>query len=256
LRLSTQESGNEDTFMQRLLKTGLLQEKERWITDMILPERLMRLHRVLNQRTRYISVLLEAIDDGHNQAAVLRTADAFGIQNITVIEGDKPFQPNKKITQGAHKWLTIKKQPNLQTAIQDLKSKGYQICATYLGDDAVPIEEIDLSKPTVLLFGNEHRGISEEAADLADQKFYIPMVGFVQSFNISVAAALALQEVTKRARKTAGERYFLTDEEKRELFLEWIMQTLRPPIRDRVRKSLERSRQSLGDQKKNIRLSV
>jgi tRNA (guanosine-2'-O-)-methyltransferase len=238
LLLSTQEPVNEESVKQMLIDTGLLRENEQWIADMILPQRLMRLYQVLSQRTRYISILLEAIDDGHNQAAVLRTADAFGVQNITVVEGDQPFEPNRKVTQGSHKWLTIHKQPDLQTAIRDLTAQGYQICATYLGNDAVPIGEIDLSRPTVLLFGNEHRGISEEAADLAHQKFYIPMVGFVQSFNISVAAALTLQEVTKRARETAGDRYYLTSEEKREVFLDWVIQTLQPRLRDKVRKSL------------------
>jgi len=249
LRVSTQKSGKENDL---LLETGLLQEKERWIWEMIRPERLMRLYQVLNQRTRYISVLLEAVDDGHNQAAVLRTADAFGIQDISVVTGNKPFEPRKKITQGSHKWLTIKRKPDLQTAIKDLKSEGYQIYATYLGDDAVPIGEIDLSKPTVLIFGNEHKGISKEAANLADGKFYIPMYGFVQSFNISVAAALALQEVTKRAREIAGDRYGLTDEEKRELLLEWIMKTLRPQVRKKVQKKLEMSRQSPANQKSRV----
>jgi tRNA (guanosine-2'-O-)-methyltransferase len=252
LRVSTarlQESRKEHEFIQMLLETGLLREKERWILEMIRPERLMRLYQVLNQRTRYISVLLEAVDDRHNQAAVLRTADAFGIQEISVVTGNKPFEPSKKITQGAHKWLTIRKKPDLQTAIKELKLEGYQIYATYLGDGAVPVEEIDLSKPTVLIFGNEHKGISEEAANLADRKFYIPMYGFVQSFNISVAAALALQEVTKRARETVKERYGLTDEEKRELFLEWILKTLRPQIRKKVQKRLEMLRQSLTNQK-------
>jgi tRNA (guanosine-2'-O-)-methyltransferase len=239
-----QKSKEANQFIQMLLETGLLQEKERWIWEMVRPERLMRLYQVLNQRTRYISVLLEAVDDGHNQAAVLRTADAFGVQNVSIVTGDKPFEPSKNITQGAHKWLTIKKKPDLHTAINDLKLEGYQIYATYLGDGAVPIDEIDLSKPTVLIFGNEHNGISEEAANLADGKFYIPMYGFVQSFNISVAAALALQEVTKRARETAKEHYFLTAEEKRELFLEWIIKTLRPQIRQKVQKSLELPRQS------------
>ena len=257
IEVATVCAGNrkERGFIQRLIHTGLLREEERWISDMILPERLMRLHRVLNQRTRYISVLLEAIDDGHNQAAVLRTADAFGVQNISVVEGDQPFHPNKKITQGSHKWLTIKKHPDLQTAIQELRAEGYQICVTYLGGNAVPIGEIDLSKPTVLLFGNEHRGISEEAAELADQKFYIPMVGFVQSFNISVARPhpAGSDETSPR---TAGDRYFLTKKEKRELFLEWIIQTLRPPLRERVRKTLEESKRSPGDQGKGIPLSV
>lgn len=242
MQASTMEQlapGSQDERIQKLLETGLLREEERWIWEMIRPERLLRFYQVLNQRTRYISILLEAVDDGHNQAAVLRTADAFGIQDVSIITGGKPFEPNKNVTQGAHKWLTISKKPDVQTAVRDLKKKGYQIYATYLGDGAVPIGEINLSQPLVLLFGNEHQGISEEAAELADGKFYIPMYGFVQSFNISVAAALALQEITKRARETAKARYYLTDEEKRELFWEWIMKTLSPRLRQKVQKKLE-----------------
>jgi tRNA (guanosine-2'-O-)-methyltransferase len=247
-----QESRKDHEYIQTLLDAGVLQEEERWMFEMIRPERLMRLYQVLNQRTRYISVLLEAVDDGHNQAAVLRTADAFGVQNISVVAGNKPFEPSKNVTQGAHKWLTVRQKPNLQTAITDLKSEGYQIYATYLGDGAVPIDEIDLSKPTVLIFGNEHQGISEEAANLADGKFYIPMYGFVQSFNISVAAALTLQEVTKRAREAAKERYFLTDKEKRELFLEWILKSLRPQLRKQVQNRLEISGHSLASQTNDV----
>jgi tRNA (guanosine-2'-O-)-methyltransferase len=235
-----------------MLEKGLLQEKERWLLDLLRPERLMRFYQVLSQRTRYISVLLEAVDDGHNQAAVLRTADAFGVQDVFIVTGNKPFEPSKRVTQGAHKWLTIRKKPDMETAIQDLKSAGYQIYATYLGEGSVPIQEMDLSKPTVLIFGNEHSGISEEAANLADGKFYIPMYGFVQSFNISVAAALALQEVTKRARETAKERYFLTDEEKRELFLQWIMKSLSPQTRKQVQKRMEMMGQSIGNQESGI----
>lgn len=230
--------GKED-ILQMLFEKGLLQEKERWICEMVQPERLMRFYQVVNQRTRYLSVLLEAVDDGHNQAAVLRTADAFGIQDVYVVAGNKPFEPNKKVTQGADKWLTIREQPDLKSAMANLKSKGYQIYATYLGEGAVPVQEIDLSKPAVLVFGNEHKGISEAAAGLADGKFYIPMYGFVQSFNISVAAALVLQEVTKRARETAKDRYYLSDQEKRELLLQWIMKTLRSRIRIQVQKKLD-----------------
>lgn len=174
MRLSTRDIAKENEIIQRLIDDGLLQEKERWIAEMILPERLRRLHQVLNQRTRYISVLLEAIDDGHNQAAVLRTADAFGIQDISVVEGDQPFHPNKKITQGAHKWLTIKTYPYLETAIRELKLQGYRICVSYLGGGAVPIGEIDLSEPTVLLFGNEHRGSRKRRSKWRIRNFTYP----------------------------------------------------------------------------------
>lgn len=225
-------------FVSQLFEEGLVDEKDRDIVEFIIPDRLKRLYDVLNERTRYISVLLEAVDDGHNQAAVLRSQDAFGIQDTMIVTGRAPFSPNELITKSADKWLTIYRKPNIETAIQDLREKGYQIFASHLREDAIPIEQLDVSKPTVLIFGNEHSGVSKEATELADGTFIIPMKGFVQSLNISVAAALSMQEVTKKARKVAGQQYFLTMEEKRELFREWMMKSLNP----RIRKMIEQKR--------------
>jgi tRNA (guanosine-2'-O-)-methyltransferase len=218
-------------FIQRLKEEGLLTEENRVVWEMIVPERLKRMYDVLNKRTRYLTVLTEAVDDPHNQAAVLRSAEAFGLQDVYVVTGQAPFQPNKFVTRNADKWLTIHQKRDIATAIKELQANGYQVLASYLGEGTIPLQEIDVSKPTALLFGNEHRGISEEAIRLADGQFMIPMYGFVQSFNISVAAALTLYDVTERARKQAGERYYLTFEEKKELYEKWMWQTLQPRIR-------------------------
>lgn len=221
-------------FVSELFEQGIVDEKDREIVEFIIPDRLKRLYDVLNERTRYISILLEAVDDGHNQAAVLRSADAFGIQDITIVTGRAPFAPNDLVTRSADKWLTLHHQPNIETAISDLRQKGYQIYTSQLCDEAVPIEELEVSKPTVLIFGNEHSGVSKKATELADGTFMIPMKGFVQSLNISVAAALAMREVTERAKKAAGEQYYLTMEEKRELFREWMMKSLNKRLRKMI----------------------
>ncbi|MBO8137125.1 MAG: RNA methyltransferase [Desulfotomaculum sp.] len=224
-----------EAFIEKLLQEGLLKEENKHIWSMIRPERLKRMYDVLNQRTRYVSVLLEAVDNGHNQAAVLRSSDAFGIQDIYIVLGEAAFEPNKNVTQSAHKWVNINEKPDINTAVKELKEKGYQVLASCLTKDSVPVDEIDLSGPTVLVFGNEHSGLSEEAVNLADGKFVIPMHGFVQSLNISVAAAVTLYQVTKRARRTAGDRYYLSKEEKQELFIRWIKASVSP----RVLKMLE-----------------
>jgi tRNA (guanosine-2'-O-)-methyltransferase len=222
-----------------LIAEGLLREDERWLAELLRPERLERLRDVLSRRTRYLTVVLEAVDDGHNQAAVLRSAEAFGVQDVTVIEGNKPFAPSKGVTQGSHKWLTLHRQPDIGTAVRTLHAAGYQVYATYLGEGAVPIDDVDLSRPTAILFGNEHSGISEEAVRLADGMFYIPMAGFVQSFNISVAAAITLHVLTRRARAIAGDRYLLSPAEKRALFLQWVLKSLRSQTRVEARQRLE-----------------
>jgi tRNA (guanosine-2'-O-)-methyltransferase len=232
VKMSAEEA---KAFIEKLKAEGLLTEENRIVWEMIVPERLKRMYDVLNRRTRYITVLTEGVDDPHNQSAVLRTAEAFGLQDVFVVAGKAPFRPNKFVTRNADKWLTVHQKPDIETAIKDLQARGYQVFASYLGEGTIPLQEIDLSKPTALLFGNEHSGVSEEAIRLADGKFIIPMQGFVQSFNISVAAALSLYDVTERARKIAGERYYLTLEEKKEIYEKWMMDTLNP----RVRKMIE-----------------
>jgi tRNA G18 (ribose-2'-O)-methylase SpoU len=98
-----------DKIIERLREEGYLLERYQYIWDTILPSRLQRLAEVVTQRTRFISILLEAVDDGRNQSAVLRSAEAFGIQNVTVVKGKQRFQPNRKITQSAHAWLDIER---------------------------------------------------------------------------------------------------------------------------------------------------
>ncbi|BBW98017.1 RNA methyltransferase [Geobacillus sp. FSL W8-0032] len=236
------EEREAKAIVEQLQKEGLLTESTRPVWEMILPRRLQRMHEVLNERTRYITVMMEAVDDPHNQAAVLRTAEAFGVQDVSIVAGRAPFAPNRLVTRYADQWLTLHQKPDVQTAVADLKQRGYQVYASYLGDGAVPLSAIDLSRPTALLFGNEHRGVSEEALRLADGTFIIPMHGFVQSFNISVAAALALYDVTERARRQVGERYYLSFEEKRALYEQWMWQTLQP----RIRKQLEQRGYTMG----------
>ncbi|AGT33841.1 RNA methyltransferase [Geobacillus genomosp. 3] len=229
------EERDMKAFLAQLQQEGLLTEQTRPVWEMILPKRLKRMYDVLNERTRYITVLIEAVDDPHNQAAVLRTAEAFGVQDVHIVTGRAPFSPNRLVTRYADQWLTLHRKPNIETAIGDLKRQGYQVYASYLGEGTIPLSDIDVSKPTVLLFGNEHSGVSDEALKLADGTFVIPMHGFVQSFNISVAAALALYDVTERARRQVGKQYYLSPEEKKELYKQWMWQTLQP----RIRKQLE-----------------
>ncbi|KYD18918.1 TrmH family RNA methyltransferase [Saccharococcus caldoxylosilyticus] len=228
-------------FIEQLQEEGLLTEENRLIWEMILPERLQRMYEVLQKRTRYVTVLTEAVDDPHNQAAVLRTAEAFGVQDVYVVTGKAPFQPSPLVTRHADKWLTLYQKPDIITAIRDLQAKGYQVYASYLGEGTIPLSDIDVSRPTALLFGNEHSGVSQEALRAADATFMIPMYGFVQSFNISVAAALSLYDVTERARQQAGERYYLSFAEKKELYETWMWQTLNPRLRKQLKVRLGRS---------------
>lgn len=212
--------------LNELLDTGIMKEEDRLLFSMLMPDRVKRMYEVLNTRTNHITVLTEGVDDPHNQSAVLRSADAFGVQTLHVVEGRAPFKPNSIIAKSADRWVDVVEHASIEEAIDGLKAKGYQVLATALSEEAVPLEDIDVSIPTVLLFGNEHVGVSEKALAMADGNYVIPMQGYVQSLNISVAAAISLYDVTTRARHLVTENYDLTIEDKARVFKNWMIKSL------------------------------
>lgn len=221
-----------------LCDQGLVGPEDKPYWDLLTLHRILRMLEVLAHRTAHIVVGMEAVDDGHNQAAILRSAEAFGVQEIAVVTGRAPFQPSDRVTQGAHKWLTIRKYASIQEAMEALRSRGYRIWASRLDEEAVPLEEVDLSQPAAFFFGNEHEGLSREALRLADASFIIPMVGFAQSLNVSVAAAVTMYHVTRRAQQALGDRYYLTTEQQAALLRHWL-RTATPAVR-RLHRALRR----------------
>jgi tRNA (guanosine-2'-O-)-methyltransferase len=173
--------------------------------EYLLPERKERVDRAVAERTRTLVVVLEAFCDPQNVNAVLRTCDAFGVQEVHVVEGlMKPYDRNKKISKNADKWLDVVRWRSTADCLSALKARGFRVCATCLGEGSVPLGELSFAAPTALVFGNEHRGVSPEALALADARFAIPMRGFVQSLNVSVAAAVTLARAIERREVERG----------------------------------------------------
>jgi tRNA (guanosine-2'-O-)-methyltransferase len=167
--------------------------------DFLLPERRARIDEVVGNRTRTLTVVMEALCDPQNVNAVIRTCEAFGVQALHAIEGPmKRYDPNKKISQNADKWLDVRRWSSTAECLGFLKAEGFRIYATHLGQDSVGLADLSFAPKVALVFGNEHRGVSDEAAALADANFTIPMLGFVQSFNVSVAAAITLARAVDR----------------------------------------------------------
>ncbi|MFN4213842.1 TrmH family RNA methyltransferase [Exiguobacterium sp.] len=212
--------------LDELLQTGVLKEEDRLLYGLLMPDRVKRMYDVLALRTNHITILTEGVDDPHNQSAVLRSADAFGVQTLHVVEGRAKFKPNSIIAKSADRWVDVVEHPSIEEAIDRLKADGYQVFATALSEEAIPLEDVDVTKPTVLLFGNEHHGVSERALAKADGNYIIPMQGYVQSLNISVAAAISLYDVTTRARHVVTEGYGLTVAEKQRVLKDWMVKSL------------------------------
>lgn len=189
------------------------------------PERWEKIQRVVAARTCDVAPVLENIYDRGNTSAVMRSAEAMGFQNIYLIEPGEKFKEANRVTAGADKWLDVAKFRDTPAAIDSLRSRGYRILATHLDSKAKPLEEEDLTKPIAIVFGNEKDGISREMQEMADQTVILPMRGFVQSYNISVAAAIAFQTISS-ARARAGLNGNLNSDERRLLQAHYVLRTL------------------------------
>ncbi len=150
---------------------------------------------VLPERTFSITAVCDNIYDVGNVAAVMRSAEAMGIQSFHVITRNDRVKTSKRITAGTDKWLDINRWDGPAGCVSHLRERGYQIVATQLSDDCVSIDEIDFTRPTAIVFGNEHAGVSPDLLEEADARCIIPMRGFAESFNISVAAAVAFYHI-------------------------------------------------------------
>lgn len=181
--------------------------------------------RVIAQRTRHLTVVTENLYDPHNVNASLRSCESFGVQDVHVVDDGGRFFTNSQISAGASKWLTVHHHadtpPNLPRCVAQLKQDGYQIIATTLRDDAIPVTELDVTQKLALCFGTEETGLSAEAYQLADRLVTIPMAGFTQSFNISVAVSLCLQMLTQKLQNSAID-WQLSEDEKIDLKINWM----------------------------------
>jgi tRNA (guanosine-2'-O-)-methyltransferase len=173
--------------------------------DFLVPERKARIDAVVANRTRTLTVVMEAFCDPQNANAVLRTCEGFGIQELHVVEGPmKPYDRNKRISQNADKWLDVRRWDSTRACLEHLRSEGFAIYVTHLDDGARPLGELSFAGKVALVFGNESRGVSAEALALADACYAIPMRGFVQSLNVSVAAAVSLAKAVERREAERG----------------------------------------------------
>ncbi len=172
---------------------------------LITEERLEKIQKIVPQRSSSFIPVLENIYDRGNISAVMRSAEAFGFYEMHIIEGSEKFKESARVTQGADKWLNIYRWSNTKEALSFLKERHVKIYATHLSKESMEIQDIPRGsvQQVALIFGNEKEGVTDQALEYCDGNILIPMKGFTQSFNISVAAALCFQEAAKQA-KTIG----------------------------------------------------
>jgi tRNA (guanosine-2'-O-)-methyltransferase len=154
---------------------------------------------VLRARQPGLTVVMEDIHDPHNVSAILRSADAVGVLSVQLLYTKEKFPKlGKKSSASAVKWLTRRQFTSVEECFDQLRSEGFTVCATHLAKTSVSLYDLDLTEPVALVFGNEHRGVSDEASSKADVNFRIPMTGMIESLNVSVACAVSLYEAFRQ----------------------------------------------------------
>ena len=161
----------------------------------VTPRRRQKIVSVLSRRQKDLTLIIDNIHDPHNVSAILRSCDAFGVHKIHLYYTSEEFPKlGRKSSASAIKWVEREKHSNAKDMVSALRSQGFQIIGTGFSERARPIDRWDLTLPSAIILGNEHRGISPELSKLVDDELYIPMHGMVESFNVSVAAAIILYE--------------------------------------------------------------
>ena len=187
-------------------------------------QRRERVLEVLRNRQADLTVVLENIHDPHNVSAILRSCDAVGVLRVELLYTQERFPVvGKKSSSSANKWLQMRRHTSAQDCFHTLHREGFTIHATHLGGTAVSLYDLDLTEKVALVFGNEHRGVSDEIASMADGNFHIPMRGMIRSLNVSVAAAVSLYEgMRQRLRRGANTSSTIPDGDIAILFDEWM----------------------------------
>jgi len=203
-------------------KKELVAKLSKYVTD----QRFERINKVVQERTYYITAILEDIYQVHNASAVLRSCDGFGIANVNIIEQKFAFRPCEGVSKGAGKWVNLVRynepeENNTARCFEKLRQDGYKIAVTTPHTNDILIQDLPVDNPIALVFGSEQTGVTEYALNNADYFVKIPLYGFVESYNIAVSAAICLYEASKKIREL-GVAWQLTEEQQLDLKIEWL----------------------------------
>jgi tRNA (guanosine-2'-O-)-methyltransferase len=199
------------------------------MAPMLTPERIARIDTVLAARLQSVVTIVEDTYDPHNAAATVRTTEAIGLQELHVVEPQFRFSAAPGITRGAHKWIDMQRWPRAEDAVAALHARGFRVYATLPGATH-SIDDVDVTQPIAVAFGNEHSGLSPEAVAACDGSLGVPMQGFTESFNLSVTVALAMRTIAQRRRVHLGTVGDLDEDRRRVLRARWFALKIRGAV--------------------------
>ncbi|MBA4304878.1 MAG: rRNA methyltransferase [Sphingobacteriaceae bacterium] len=192
--------------------------------------RLQKIKNVLAQRTRHLTVVLENLYHPENGNAVMRSVECFGLQEMQVIQEKYDWKYSLKIARGAAKWTEVQtygqEEGGAKACYADLRVRGYQLVATDPQPGSCTAQNLDISRPVALIFGTESTGVAPETLAMADARIHIPMVGFTESFNISVSAGILLAQLRQRLEKEVP-HWQLNEADQLHIYADWLTKSVR-----------------------------
>ncbi|RLE18750.1 MAG: hypothetical protein DRJ14_02795 [Acidobacteria bacterium] len=218
------------TIKKIIPRSTLSPEQQRFLESLLSKQRIDTLHRILDARLDDIAVVLDNLFDPHNMGAIVRTVEALGIQDIHVIEQDTQLDLSSKVTKYSDKWVSIHKHKSILECVEQLRTEKFLIVVAQMTGEAIPVHDFSVSKDSriAVVVGNEHAGVSEEFTKLADSHVIIPMHGFTESFNVSVATALVLNHFAKEKRAAIRpETGTLNENRKKDLYGQWLQKAVK-----------------------------
>ncbi|MFZ9887788.1 MAG: TrmH family RNA methyltransferase [Myxococcota bacterium] len=193
-----------------------------------------RMVQVAERRLRSVTVVMENLYDAHNVSAVVRTAEGFGLDAVHVVEQPHRYRRSPTIVRGADRWVHLHRHKEMQACAAALRREGFLVCAADVGAGARPIDEIPVDRPVAIVMGSEHEGLTRTAKVVADIRFWVPMCGFTESFNVSVSCSLALFDLARRRRQLQGCEGDLDYDTSERTVLAWLEKSARRGTRNRL----------------------
>lgn len=191
-----------------------------YLTELITPQKLTKIENLAKNRSQFIVPVIEDIYQFRNAGAIIRSMEAFAFQKLIALEKNNKFIPEGAVARGADKWITIQFMKSGRESLLEIKKAGYQLVAVSPEKQAVNLSDFEITKPLALIFGTEFEGVTQETLEIADECIKIPMYGFTESLNVSVAAGISFYEMRKKLENSNLE-WKMTEEEMLDLKIKW-----------------------------------
>ena len=207
-----------------------------FLKKFLTPERLAKIEHFSAESSDFVLPVMEDVYQYRNAAAIIRSVEACGFHKVVAMEARNIFDPNLTVTKGAENWVEAEKMPHSLDSLQEIRSRGYKIVAVSPEKNATMLPDFRITEPGALVFGTEWQGVTDDFLEFCDETLAIPMYGFTQSFNVSVAAAICCYDL-KQKLLHSGINYKLSDEKRLELMIKWAVNSI-PSGKEILRKFL------------------